>query len=583
MSNKTEITRALRDLIIENDNEFVAILSGEWGIGKTYFWNEFKEKNLTSKQVVYVSLFGLNSLDEIKNEIIFQLSKYTKFLNKSRNKIKSLKGGNIKFDDIGFSIGGALINSSLSFFSTKDFNNIVICFDDFERLSDKVSLKDVMGLVSQFKEQKKCKVIMILNEKELNKLSTIDGKKYDEIFALYKEKIVDYTFNYQPNFNEIFKIIEKDIEYFQTEWVSDFFKEINLENIRIMKQVVYHLNHFKFIESYQLEDIVIKEFLKIALPLFVFKARCNYKHSELVNMINYRSEKAVELLYKEKNIEYEPIAYNDKYENCIEQNQYIGFSNDTVTTKGIQTIVYNYLDNYTTDREGLKKLLKENNKLVKGYEIRDEIRNLTNSFHADFQITNQEISEKVLLKLKNNKEIVYQFYGYENFKKVIDYIKKFTIHKDISIVEKEFIENYLNKNYITANYDYDDSIELIQKDYSWANEYITKLKKSHKIKNNDEIFTIMNNFINNDIFNPEEGYKLSNISSEEYKRLILNSKEFVSLLIKFLYKLNRYGWEELDKAQHSIKKALIQLKDTNKDYEEKVNKIVETTKISLDK
>jgi hypothetical protein len=55
---------------------------------------------------------------------------------------------------------------------------VIICFDDFERLSSKIDLKDIMGLISYLKEQKICKILLIMNEKELDKLGSIDGKKY---------------------------------------------------------------------------------------------------------------------------------------------------------------------------------------------------------------------------------------------------------------------------------------------------------------------------------------------------------------------------------------------------------------------
>jgi hypothetical protein len=58
--------------------------------------------------------------------------------------------------------------------------NVIVCFDDFERISDKLKLKDVLGLISELKEQKKCTVVLILNKKELK----------DEDLSKYKDKIV---------------------------------------------------------------------------------------------------------------------------------------------------------------------------------------------------------------------------------------------------------------------------------------------------------------------------------------------------------------------------------------------------------
>ena len=181
-SNKKDIENKL-DLLIKKDEEFVAIISGKWGIGKTYFWKEYSKKYNKDKDVVYVSLFGLNSIEDIKEKILLELANHNReYYKKIKNVLKDIK-------ITGISVGGFL-----SLFSNEDFQNIIICFDDFERLSNKISLKDVLGFVSQLKEQKKCKIIMILNEQELNKLTDIEGRSYSQIMSLYKEKIVDYEF-----------------------------------------------------------------------------------------------------------------------------------------------------------------------------------------------------------------------------------------------------------------------------------------------------------------------------------------------------------------------------------------------------
>lgn len=48
-----KIKENLYDLLIKKNEEVVISISGEWGIGKTYFWNNFikdyKEKELKYK------------------------------------------------------------------------------------------------------------------------------------------------------------------------------------------------------------------------------------------------------------------------------------------------------------------------------------------------------------------------------------------------------------------------------------------------------------------------------------------------------------------------------------------------------
>ena len=73
-----KIEENLYDLLIKENKEVVISISGEWGVGKTHFWNNFikkyENKELKDKQIAYVSLFGINSLNDIKTSILLQVS-----------------------------------------------------------------------------------------------------------------------------------------------------------------------------------------------------------------------------------------------------------------------------------------------------------------------------------------------------------------------------------------------------------------------------------------------------------------------------------------------------------------------------
>lgn len=578
MSNKNKIEEALYDLILTEEREFVAMLSGEWGIGKTYFWNEFKDKYLQNeKNVVYISLFGLNSLDDIKNEIIIQLSKYTKYLNKYRDKFKSIKGGNLKSNDMTLSIGGAVINASLSLFSTNDFKNIVICFDDFERLSDKVSLKDVMGLVSQFKEQKKCKIIMILNEKELNKLSDIDGKKHDEIFALYKEKIVDYNFNYQPSFDEIFEVVKNEIKYFNHSWIYDFFKKINLNNIRIMKQAIYNLNHFKFIQKYELNDIVIKEFVEVSLNIFIFKAKNNLSYLYFNKIKDYQNNRNNNFISKMINDAIKETPINDKYEKYLDY--YVELNNSSQNKDLIERTIYNFLDNSIINKVEIKRYLEENNLSTSRYKIRDSIIKENKKFFLDFRTKNIDIAKKSKKLIIENKDDMHYLFDYNNFIPIIENIRYFSQNKiDIDKIEEEIIKNYIQENLFYEK-DRDNPIEKIQKKYSWAKNYILNLHKKESKNTPFELNKIFNEIIQSSYLSPKNINILTNITSIIYIENIKSSVKFVELLIDIL---EAYSYElKKNNLLSPIKQAFEELQKEDV-YIKKIEYILETTNIKLE-
>ena len=54
--------------------EYALLISGKWGTGKTFFINNYLEKE-SHKEIKFIkiSLFGIKSINEIHKQIIFQL------------------------------------------------------------------------------------------------------------------------------------------------------------------------------------------------------------------------------------------------------------------------------------------------------------------------------------------------------------------------------------------------------------------------------------------------------------------------------------------------------------------------------
>lgn len=195
----SKIKQSLTDFLNEDDSLVVAI-RGAWGIGKTHFWERFiknLERNDNEKflSYSYVSLFGIESISELKNSIfehtvkrdmigkpitIDTVSNNVEIVISSlfRKVASEAKRADIlgKFDKVV---------SSASFLTVQ---NSLICIDDLERKGDKLSIKDVLGLLSQLKEQRNCKIVILLNDNEEG-MST---------YSKYREKIIDIEFTYNP-------------------------------------------------------------------------------------------------------------------------------------------------------------------------------------------------------------------------------------------------------------------------------------------------------------------------------------------------------------------------------------------------
>jgi hypothetical protein len=189
-----EIERFLR-----SPNPEVLCISGAWGVGKTHLWKEVlgatakSAPKPTLHDYSYVSLFGVDTLDGLRqsifsNQISLSEDKVAKSWAWGKSKAKETQSLLEQLPKIGplFATLGALYFSSV--------RNMIICIDDLERRSDTLEVKDVLGLISFLKEERKCKVVLLLNDGEL-------GDSVEE-FRNYFEKTVDVHLRFEPTAEE---------------------------------------------------------------------------------------------------------------------------------------------------------------------------------------------------------------------------------------------------------------------------------------------------------------------------------------------------------------------------------------------
>lgn len=234
-----EIIRTQLKRFLKSDVPEVLAIRGAWGVGKTFAWNKFLKEAKDSNEISlggysYVSLFGINSLDELKlsvfmeiiskqhigtpqnKDIVASTDKVISAL--SRKSIEILKG-------LPFSKNLWPTIQSLSFYT---ISKNIICIDDFERKGKLLDAQDIMGLVSYLKEQKRCKIVIILNDESLENASLIDYKKY-------REKVIDIELVFKPSASESAEIALLDDEL--SKKLKSSIISLKLNNIRIIKKI----------------------------------------------------------------------------------------------------------------------------------------------------------------------------------------------------------------------------------------------------------------------------------------------------------------------------------------------------------
>lgn len=251
----SEYKKIVKKFILDADTSYALMLDGEWGSGKTHFWENTickeileETKKVSSKHTyipIYISLNGKANIEEIKTEILqTQIAQRTGV---SLNTIKIghlLGSGILKFAkqtldinkiaeqfDWDLSEGGLqknIFKNIKSPFNKKDEDLLIkasqdsfrflICFDDLER--SRVNIQEVWGVMSDFVEQQKnTKVIILANTKELEEETK---KQFNKI----KEKVVGQHVPFTPIGKDVLKgFLQTMVDRYnkdQTDYQSDY-------------------------------------------------------------------------------------------------------------------------------------------------------------------------------------------------------------------------------------------------------------------------------------------------------------------------------------------------------------------------
>ncbi len=180
----------------------VLIIAGKWGVGKTYAWNSYLKRaaqkgHFSAERYAYVSLFGLGNLDELK-AAVFQNTIRRSDIGKSAD-LETLDEMVRAAPSLWRKAGtfGRLFPAADKYLSTFEkvgffwVKNQVVCIDDLERKSKSLDVRDVLGLVSYLKEQRGCKVVLLLNDE---RMQDEDGEE----FGVTLEKVADVTLRFEP-------------------------------------------------------------------------------------------------------------------------------------------------------------------------------------------------------------------------------------------------------------------------------------------------------------------------------------------------------------------------------------------------
>ena len=295
--------RSLKDNLnkfVENKNDKVMLVTGVWGVGKTYQvieeWAK-KEESLKDKYKV-VTLFGCEKIDSLIWDILVGLG--------GSNIIKNCMGVvNIAIGKLfGINIPPETIIKSISTISkkTKTKEKILIV-DDIERKNDDIKLKEILDLIESIKKNFK-KIILIMDRTKLN---DEDNKYFNDYF----EKIIDRHYDIkEPSEeakNSILTVI--DDKYYDDLEISDV---KNLRTLQKLNSFAFELNNSSIKDKS--EDI---KMLYCKIYLFVYRMVKNNEFTAQDCAEQERPFVSGLLLSDSKKSEYEKLQ--DEQENFKRQ------------------------------------------------------------------------------------------------------------------------------------------------------------------------------------------------------------------------------------------------------------------------
>ena len=180
-----EIIRKIEELPYK-----VILFDGVWGIGKSYAIDEALEGNAN---VCKISMFGLNNASQIYHEVLFQLALKNSVGGKigeiANNVMEGLSAVWEKADQAKDIIRTIARERELFLLLSKGFHSLhIVVIDDIERMSKKVSMEEVFGIVEELKRCPYTKVILVAHMGEMK------GEN-KALFNKYHEKVIDRAYH----------------------------------------------------------------------------------------------------------------------------------------------------------------------------------------------------------------------------------------------------------------------------------------------------------------------------------------------------------------------------------------------------
>lgn len=414
------------------------LITGPWGIGKTYYVEKYAKDN--ESDTIYISFFGKENSEQVKSEIGFQLMPKDARVISRLYKSFSDYSGNVNL--LGSSIKiPTLYKNDITIYKKRysKKKKLTIVFDDLERKSEKYSIVDLFGLLDEVLKLDDISIVILANEEKVNDEEKV---KLNE----FKEKVVERTYYIseystdalsniiQSNIGEPFwNNYNEEIENF----VKEFFKEQKISNLRTVISATKFLNEIlSIIDTDDFDKIKFSEILGVCYSVVIENIEEIHLHTGEKDNSNDGFDFLKEI---NKDIVQRICHHYLKgsfYKTTI-QHQFVkpinDIFNDVKKTENIEII------------NELLKAKRDKQEKHNFYKSRDQLLKQINDFNENYVAKKGDIDFLTWLYNLDIQYVWIEILEYNHYKE-----------KDIEKRIKDYLSNYLNLNTNLYNSRIDD-------------------------------------------------------------------------------------------------------------------------------
>ena len=605
------IEEELNNYLYNTNMKYAVLLNGSWGSGKTYFIKKYiknlEEKfceNKNNKKPIYISLYGINSVTEIKNKIFISLIKS-----------KTIKQF-LPFLDVGLEVGSDFI-SSITFVKNTDnklhkifktlckIDNLIIVFDDLERCD--ININSVLGYINELVEHNNIKVIIVADETKIgkvnfeknielkymlslsnkirlnnpkNKKETFEDSYEDKKDNFTKEEIIKRAkniFNENNTYNEIKEKLIGKVIYYRTDientydtFVNEIItnKEANItatENKEIFLKLLENENY----HNLRTVQFIFQTFNRIVDETINIIDFGEIKPIYLKNIFFYSTIKSLKIKQGndthnwEKNQEFGTVYLGNESYDCV-----IGFK-----------FIDDYLFNSCIDKNYIEPILIQYKNMV--------INEINNPNDPLYQLKKwwlipedqlSDIIDSLIEKIDNNE---YELDLYSKIVNLLSSVEEMDVCVEKIEIAIKKLETNIKENKVKGKYCEDSFFDISSKTGEFYKNNIQKIKQMVREKNNEDQRNTLKNILNSDNWGTKlKNYCVTNssnfLSNKEFAcildidMIIFNIKnKSIQEIYEFWYSLKKiYNFSNVKDFFENDKEKLIELKDALENIED---------------